>query len=175
MPTQVKFNCAHCGKVSQKYVGHVNRARALGLNVYCNRTCAGFGRRKTDEEKKRLKAVYDKEYRTKNFERVKKVRADYFKRDYAANPEKYKRIRQVRMAAHVEYCRQAKYKAYKKEYDKKYRAKKEGGEFWESLLLVDEIQSLYNDAEIRQQNNLHNKSQKRKRKWKTQLSLQRTI
>lgn len=159
--------CNHCKKETDKPKGAVNRALKINAPLYCDKICAGLGRRdnKTIEEKKRLKAEYDKEFRKKNATEIKKRKHEYFKKTY--DPQKASVERKKRMPKHIEYCRQPKYKEWKKEYDLKYRAKKEFGEFWESAILINKIEAEYNQREVRQINNLHNKSQKRKRKWKT--------
>jgi len=70
------------------------------------------------------KARYDKEYRKKNRRRIKARAAAYFQRTY--DPVKAAKERKKRMPYHVEYCRQPWYRAYKREYDKKRRARKFG-------------------------------------------------
>lgn len=140
----------------------------MGLSLYCNRVCAGIGRRsnKTPDQLKKEKAAYDKLHRKK--EHVKAKKAEYFKKDYKANPDKYKKERQRRMAAHVEYCRRPEYKEYKKQYDKKYRAIERYGEYADAFLITEEIFSLIpNREELKYEQGVRNKSQIRKRKWKT--------
>ena len=73
------------------------------------------------------KAAYDKIYREKNKELIKEKKRAYNKTK--AGREMQKRSRDKRKQQHLEYCRTDKYKAYKKEYDKKYLAKKKYGEF----------------------------------------------
>lgn len=70
------------------------------------------------------------------------------------------------MHRHVEYCRSPEYRAWKKQYDQKYCAQKKYGEFWESAILLRKLEGEYNQEEVRQINNLHNKTQKRKRQWR---------
>lgn len=105
----MKIICATCGKESEKSTGDYNWSVRRGLKLYCNRTCAGIGRRtlhlKTPEQLKAEKAEYDREYRKKNAERLKIEKAEWFKKDYYANLEKYRKQRQQRMPYHVEYCR----------------------------------------------------------------------
>lgn len=159
--------CECCKKKADLPTGKVNRAKKDGYKIYCSRECSSEARRfhRSVEEKKRLKAEYDKQFRKKNAEVIKKRKHEYFKKTY--DPQKAAIERKKRMPKHIEYCRQPKYKEYKKQYDVKYRAKKEFGEFWESAILINQIEAEYNQQEVRQINNLHNKSQKRKRKWKT--------
>ena len=161
--TLVPITCPHCGKEAQKRLGHVNRAKKIGAPTYCSKLCSGLARKieRTDEEKKAIKAAYDVQYRRRDYVKVKKQA--YFKRTY--DPQKQAAINKARMPKHVEYCRRPQYKAYKKQYDEQHRAKKDFGEFWESALLVKQIEKQYDDKEVRQSNQLHNKSQKRKRQW----------
>lgn len=165
----MKVVCSHCQTETEKPTGAVNRALKSGLPIYCNRTCAGLARRigRSIEEKKQLKFEYDKKYREQNKEQLKVKKNEYHKKTY--DPEKASVKRKANMHKHIEIMRRPKWVAYKQQYDKKYLAKKKYGEFWESAILINEIQSLYDDKEIRQINNLHNKSQKRKRKWQQKI------
>lgn len=162
----ITCNCHHCNKEILKEAGHVNRANSLGMGLYCNKTCFGLANRnnKTIEQKKAEKKIYDEKYREHNFKKIKAKKHAYFKRTY--DKEKAAIVRKQRSSYHAEYCRRPDYREWKKQYDAVYRAKKEGGEFWESLIIINMIQKEYDDKMVRQQNNLHNKSQKRKRLWK---------
>lgn len=110
------IKCAYCGNENDFPTGKVNRARNNGLNIYCDRKCAGLGRRtnKTIQQKKEEKRIYDNAYRLRNSEKIKIKKSEYFKRDYAKNPEKYKEFRIKRMPKHLEYCRNEKYKNKKR-------------------------------------------------------------
>lgn len=162
--------CPYCREKADKSSGHVTRSIKLGRLIYCNRICAGLGRRSnlTIDEKKQLKSEYDRKYRELNQELLKPKKSEYHKKTY--DPIKAAIIRKEHMPKHVEYCRQPEYRKKKKDYDKIRVAKLHYGEFWESHLLITEIQKEYNDDEVRQENNLHNKSQKRKKEWKTQTN-----
>jgi hypothetical protein len=166
------MTCNYCKKELIKTKSAINRALIINAPLYCNKTCSGLAKRlnRTTEEKKALKSIYDKNFRKINAEKIKKSKHDYYKNTY--DPIKASIDRKKRSNEHLEYCRQPKYKVYKKEYDKKYLAKKLFGEFWESALLIRDIEYEYNQQEVRQINNLHNKSQKRKRLWK---NLQRLV
>lgn len=91
----------------------------------------------SDAEKKRRKALYDKEYRKQNFERIRARNAAYFQRTY--DPVKAARERKKRMSNHVKYCRQPWYRAYKRDYDRRRRASEFGAfaEAYKVLLLLD--------------------------------------
>lgn len=162
----MKHLCGYCGEECDKDQSQINRALSKGLNLYCNLQCAGKGRRKnlTPEQKKQLKKEYDEKYRGKNKELLKVKKHEYFIRTY--DPVKAAIERKARYQSHLEYLRTPEYRAWKAEYDKRYLAKKKYGEFWESALLINKIEGLYNQEEIRQINNLHNKSQKRRRQWR---------
>jgi hypothetical protein len=131
----MKYRCAHCGKINDKWAGHVNRARAQGLNLYCNRRCSGLGRRsgKTVAQKKEEKRLYDIQHREKNRERILARKREYHKHTY--DPVKAAEYRQTRMPYHVEYCRRPEYRAKKQTYDRKRRAA-EYGEFAEAFQLT---------------------------------------
>lgn len=172
----MKFNCAYCGNESEKPAGHYNRSVSIGAPVYCGRTCAGLGRRnnKTIEQKKADKAEYDKKFRKEYTEEIKQKKAEAFKKWYyeGGGQEIERERRKLKMPKHVEYCRQPKYKEYKKQYDEKYHAKKQYGEFAEAAIalfkLEDELERKNPEMlAIKFQNNTLNKSQKRKRKWQS--------
>lgn len=89
---------------------------------------------------KKAKAEYDRKYRKKNRTRIKAEKAAYFQRTY--DPIKAAKERKKKMPAHLEYCRQPWYKAWKKKYDQKRRDAK-FGDFKDThavlLALVNEI------------------------------------
>lgn len=120
----------------------------------------------SDKEKKRLKAEYDREYRSKNRTIIKKKKAAYFQLTY--NPARAAIERKKTMPRHVEYCRQPKYKEYKKNYDEQHRAKKWYGEFFESAIVLKNVKKEIDNFRAKQDNNLINKSQTRRRKWQSQ-------
>jgi hypothetical protein len=156
----VKIVCAHCGKASEKANGAVNLARRIGARLFCNSACAGLARRKgkTKAQKVAEKRLYDQAYRAKNLERLKAEKRAYFQRTY--DPVKAARQRKKRMHLHIEYCRQPRYKAWKREYDKNYRAKEYGPFADAYMLAIDlnrEIKSRASNYEIRLQNQTLNK------------------
>ncbi len=163
----MKFRCAHCGKTAAKPAGTVNRALAAGLRLFCDRKCAGLGRRKhkTHAQKIAEKRAYDQEYRRKNIVSIKAKKRAHFHATY--DPVKAAEYRKKRMPRHVEYCRQPKYKAWKSEYDKHLRARKNYGPFAEvAMLVIDlnrEIKGRATNHEIKWQNETANKRQFRRR------------
>lgn len=163
----MKFKCAHCGKTNDKPAGHVQRARARGLNLYCNRRCSGMGRRmgKTTAQKRLEKRLYDQKYRAKNLERIKANKKAHFQRTY--DPVKAAIERKKTMPRHVEYCRRPEYKKWKQGYDRKYRAKKDYGPFAEAAMtLADlnlDIKGRMDRHEVKYQNGGTNKAQRRRR------------
>jgi len=161
------MNCSYCGALLNKRNSEINRAKKKGLNLYCNRECFALSHRKnkTEEQKKKEKREYDKAYREKNKRLIKAKKSEYFKKDYAKNPDKYKKRRKEGYGYHAEYINTPEYKAYKKNYDKKHRAEKKYGEFWESSILLNEIEKQIPNREVKQQKGLINKSQKRKRNY----------
>lgn len=167
----MQAKCDYCGKTIHKYAGHINRAKKMGAGIYCDRKCAGLRRRtnETLEEKKVHKQWYDlfiRESMTEDEKIYKSFNAlVLFHLDYQANPEKYRQERQRKMPAHVEYCRQPKYKKYKKEYDLNYRAKKDYGEFAEAAVVLFKLEDAIDVRLAKKENGLINKSQKRKRVW----------
>jgi hypothetical protein len=169
--------CQQCGKQHEKSTSHYNRAKKLGLNLFCSLQCAGKFKKlnKSIEQKKLEKRLYDMEYRKKNAEILRIKKHEYNKKDYASRPEHYKKLRKKKQARHNEYCRQEWYKKYKSEYDKKYLAQKKYGELWESAILINQIDKEIlkhtTKYEIRFKNNTLNKAQKRRRNGNTKCSI----
>lgn len=158
--------CAHCHKPSLKERGDINRARKAGLALYCNRVCAGLARRdgKTKAQRVEEKRLYDIEYRRKNRAILKAKKAAAYQQN--RDPEKERAYRKAHMGRHLEYCRRPEYRAYKKEYDKYYRAK-EFGPFAEAYMLtIDlnrEIKGRMTNEQIAHANGTQNKTQRRRR------------
>lgn len=157
------IHCPVCGCKKEKRIGDVNKAKKKGAPIYCSQKCAGIARRKTKDEKKRIKAEYDRQYRLNNHDKIKAKKHEYFKKTY--DPKQAAIERKKRMPKHVEYCRRPEYRAYKKQYDAQYRDKKLYGEFAECFRLILDIEKFYEQEQVRQINNLHNKAQKRKKQW----------
>jgi hypothetical protein len=162
----MKIKCAHCKKISDKPSGAVNRANAINAPLFCDRRCAGLSRRKNKTKAQRIeeKRVYDAEYRRKNSAMLKTKKAAWHKASY--DPETARIERKKRMAFHVEYCRRPSYKLWKREYDRRYRAKEYGpfaDAYQLSIELNREIKARMTNYEIRQQNETFGKAQKRAR------------
>jgi hypothetical protein len=162
----MKIKCPHCGKVSDKPAGAVNRARADGLRIFCNRRCAGLARRKhkTKAQKVAEKRAYDVEYRRKNLVMIKARKKEYFQRTY--DPASAAIERKKRMKFHVEYCRQPSYKLWKKEYDRRRRDAEYGPWADAASLTIDlnrEIKERASNEQIRWENKTANKVQFRRR------------
>lgn len=166
MPCRI---CPFCGVEFMATASASNRADKAGAPLHCSRKCSGLGRRKnkTDDEKRAEKAAYDKARRLELADVIKAQKAA----SYRKNKDRVKEaeVRKRRMPKHVEYCRRPEYVAWKREYDKVFRAKKEHGEFWEAAILALEIRrtclELSDDTEIRRQKNTLNKHQQRRRDY----------
>lgn len=85
-----------------------------------------------------IKRLYDQDYRKRNAYKIKKKKAEYFKATY--DPVEAAKKRKERMPYHIAYCQSQEYKAWKREYDMRYRYQKLYGEFWEVMQLVTKIQ-----------------------------------
>ncbi len=169
--------CSVCGVSYQKKASAYNRAIKSGLNIFCSRACVGLSKRTSLEDKKAKKAAYDKKiYHTP--ERTE-ARKRYFQKSYKANPEKYRELRKARYSKHLEYLNTPEYKAWKKEYDKKYIANKNYGVFSEAAIILIELESFLKQNmpdEMKFQMGITNKTQKRKRLWqRTNKNLRQQI
>lgn len=157
--------CAYCNKEVEKFLSHVNRALKSGNNIYCDRKCSGLGRRLnlSIKQKKEIKRIYDIEYRKNNAEIIK-----IKQREYNSSPSgraMQKRHRLKTNDYRKEYISTPKYREWKKNYDKIFRAKQQYGEFFEAELILRDIENEIDNREVKQQLNLHNKSIKRKREY----------
>lgn len=148
----------------------IGRARRSNAPLYCGRDCAGIARRREalpDAERRAAKAEYDRDYRTRNRATRKAQKAEYFRLTY--DPAMAREERKKTMPRHIEYCRQPKYKAYKVQYDRTYRAKQDFGDYWECAILISdldaEIGARITRNEIYAQNGTLNKSLRRKRDY----------
>ncbi len=164
------ITCHHCRKRAKRRAIDVARARKAGLNIYCNRRCAGLGRRcgKTKAQRVKEKAVYDAQYREKNRAMLKAKKAAYFQKTY--DPVAAAVVRKRNMPRHVAYCRRPEYRKKKSIYDKQHRAKKFFGAFAEVAMLTSdlthEIKQRMSRHEIKYQNGCTNKTQRRDRQAK---------
>lgn len=163
--------------MSAKSAGYINRSRAAGLNLYCDRECSDLRRRngKSKAQKRSEKRLYDIEYRAKNFAMLKVKKHEHFKRTY--DPEKARIERKKRSKAHVEYCRRPEYRKWKQTYDRKHLAKKVYGPFAEAAMLVadlnKEIKVRMTNAEIKWKNGSANKAQFRRRDAKEETRIRK--
>lgn len=133
------LTCAHCNKPHGKCTGAINHAIKTGSPLYCNRTCAGLGRRKhkTQEQKIEEKRLYDIAYRERNLQKIKDRKVAYFRATY--DPVKAAIQRQKTMPRHVAYCRRPEYKQYKSEFDRDKRAS-EYADFAETYRLLLDLE-----------------------------------
>lgn len=109
-------------------------------------------------------------YRAREAEKLKAKKAAYYQR--TADREKEREARKRRMPKHVEYCRRPEYREWKQKYDRKYRARKEFGDFGEASIvlndLIAEINSRATRTEIYRQNGTLNKWIARRRDYERQ-------
>jgi hypothetical protein len=166
MRKQAHFTCAWCGALSWTAQGAFTRDRKISAPLYCDRECAGMGRRKdkTAAQLKEEKRLYDVAYRAKNAALLKKKKRRYHLATY--DPEKAAVVRKLNMPRHVDYCRRPEYRAWKKEYDQNLRAA-EYGPFAEAyrfaLILAREIRVRETATQVRIENDTINKAQERRR------------
>lgn len=146
---------------------------------FCDRKCMGDFRRIGKAEIKKRHAIYlkekmanDPEFRARRLARKKAYYKENFERHQALGQKK--RAQPGYYEKHNEYCRQPEYAKKKKIYDRKYKAAQSYGDLGEAqvalLELDDLIKSKMSDYEIRLQNGILNKAQKRKRAYETKRS-----
>ena len=117
-----------------------------------------------------MKAAYDARRRAELCDRLKAEKAAYHKRTY--DPAKAAEQRKARMPRHVEYCRRPEYRNWKVEYDRKYRAQKDFGDFAEVALVLRDIEAevgaRVTRTEVYRQNGTLNKWIQRRREYERQ-------
>lgn len=155
-----------CGFCKKSFQARSNR------DQYCDRTCAGLGRRKnrTNKEKKAIKKEYDKQYRKNNQELIKKKKAAYHQKTYSQEAAKEMRgtpkYQKYRKGYLKDYMTPEKVKE-KAEYDQERRAKLHYGEYWETSLALVQLQkvtrSKISPYESRKERGLLNKTTVRSR------------
>ncbi len=169
MAKTVTCTCPQCSGLFEANTSRFNRAQKDAAPLYCGKSCAGLARRTanppTEAERKEAKRLYDATRRIVKADEIKAKKRDYFKRTY--DPVKAAVERKANMHRHVEYCRRPEYKAWKRQYDNRYNAKKDFGEFAESALLLQDIEREINERatryEIYQINGTLNKALTRRR------------
>ena len=160
------MKCDYCCRTLDRRLAEIKRAMKIGAAIYCDRKCSGMARRipRTKAERVQAKRLYDAEYREKNRAMLKAKKRAHFERTY--DPVKAARERKKRMHLHVAYCRQPRYKAWKRTYDEQYRAR-EYGPFAEAYMLTvrlnREVKTRMSNYEIRLENQTLNKRQSRTR------------
>jgi hypothetical protein len=164
--------CDYCGSRLSRPNSAINRAIATGAKLYCDRVCSGMARRvaKTPEQKKAEKAKYDARRRTELADQIKAEKRRWYlaNRDRLLSEFAAKRAQPGYYDYHNTYCRQPRYVAEKREYDRRYRAAKQfGGEFADAFLLLQdiekEIEARASRYEIYLANGTINKAQTRRR------------
>lgn len=168
MPT---IQCKQCGKECHKNASAIGRAERIGAPLYCSRACAGLARRRkvqlSTEELRERKRLYDMERRARKHDEICAQKREYYYANRDRILAEHTVYRAKHMSRHVEYCRRPEYKAWKVEYDRRYRAQSDFGEFADAALLLGdidrEIGMRASDYEIRLMNGTINKAQTRRR------------
>lgn len=138
----VLVRCANCGGKKEKTISHYNRATKLGASLYCSSECYTDSKRlfRTDEQKKQIKAEYDREYRKKNRLRLKEKKAAYHRKTYTYEKgvEFRERFKNRVASYKKKYYAQPENKEHKRKYDRARRCKIKFGDFWEAgSILID--------------------------------------
>lgn len=122
MTTFISINCDGCNGRFEKDLRYYNRAIKLNAKMFCSRKCYEKTLLKDPIKKETERNIYIKNYRNANRESMKRKRHEYHKRVYGDE-----------------------IKIRGKKYLRKWRAKKEYGEFWESAIIIFDIYKLLRD------------------------------
>ncbi|MDE3023574.1 MAG: hypothetical protein KGI54_17275 [Pseudomonadota bacterium] len=165
----MKTVCCNCTCEFDILTGHYNRAKKLGMNVYCGRTCAGIAHRKDISERQRKadKAAYNKARREREHDRINAQKRERYHATKEYRADILRAHRKKRASKHAEYCRRYEYREYKKDYDRKRLAKKNYGEFAEAALICRKVEEILDQQatkyDRRLVNGTLNKAQSRRR------------
>ena len=175
----MKFTCEQCGREASQPTGAVNRARRKGMRLFCGRACAGKGKAALrvrplpgTPEFRTHKSAYDLARRTVKGDDIRaQKRAAYHARiatDEAVVRAEQKAQRELNHERHAAYCRTPEYRAWKSEYDRRYRPR-EFGEFAEAHMALVELQGEIDERITREEvyaaNGIVNKKQTRRREY----------
>lgn len=163
---KVMRNCMLCGYAFWRESGAVNRSERACLPLYCGKKCSGLARRKSLDEKKEAKRLYDIALRNgARREELLEKKRDAYRRSF--DPVKAAAVRKMRMPYHVAYCRQPAYRVRKRQYDETRRDRLTYGDFSEAAKLLrsvkEEVAKRATRTEIAIANGTLNKAQERKR------------
>jgi hypothetical protein len=174
---QATFACVRCGGPGHRRTGDVNRAKRLGLPLYCSRACSGPGagetRRKNPPRESPAgiahKAAYDKARRDALGETLRASKREAYHRLVATRGgevrAKQKAYRDANVDYHNEYCRRPEYREKKHTYDVR---RHWAGDEWADAAVVmrvveDEIDKRATKGQIAEQKGTVNKCQTRRR------------
>lgn len=158
-----------------KETGLINRASKIGAPLYCNRECAGAGRRvfRTASERQAAKAEYDRQRRVERGEEIRRQKREAYHASLATDAESVRQrqraYRQANMARHVEYCRRPEYREQKQVYDQRRRDQQCFGDFAEAAAVLRDLETEISRRatryEIYSENGTLNKALQRKRDY----------
>ncbi len=150
MPTMVALACPQCDALFQRAAGTVRYRRKKDPDAvfFCSRDCGAVFFRKppvSPEEKRRLKAEYDRQRRTKLGDDLRASKRRAYYRDHSANLQRQRKRREdPATKARERACQDRiqgteEYRAHKREYDRWYRARKTYGDEWAecAILLIE--------------------------------------
>ncbi len=92
--------------------------------------------------KKETKRLYDIKYRRDNKSKIAALKKENYEKNKATRKEQHKeyRNRPENVLRHNEYCRSQEYWNKKRLWDTVYRAMNNYGEFWESAILINQLE-----------------------------------
>lgn len=170
------IQCAHCGNNVEKETSAVNRARKVGMALYCGKVCSSDARRISTEEKTARRVEYDRQRREGSLREalLQQKKAHYMahaqeilaaqKAARESDPELKKRRRDCQRRC----MERLEWKEHKRAYDRQYRAEREFGEMAPAYLLLLELEKEVERQEpdwvdLQRQKGTLNKSQRRRR------------
>lgn len=137
---KVKTNCFHCGQTVYRYPSEMKATKKRNGKVFCNLKCLGAHRDKGAEHRRAYHKAYKKKWDAENRDRI--------------NAQKRKRYRES-----------PEIRANKKRADRLRWLRNEYGGFWESALILQDIQrsSEITEYKVEKRNKKVSKTQERKR------------
>ena len=173
-----------CLRTFDKPRNYYSRTEVRGGGHYCGKPCSQtarrvFGPEMSDDMKRARKATYDREYQSKNRDRLRAEKRAYYQANkaqlYAKHSARMKSdpvYRNKYKAAQARCQARPEWKARKAKYDRRYRAEREYGEWADAYLTLLDLDEEVEAAEPSfvalaiAKGNL-NKKQTRRREWES--------
>lgn len=134
----IRIECNYCKKTIIKPAWKIRQSKKQGRNIYCSKICSSNGQKFTKEHKAELYRQRSAKWRRENPQRYRDTRLAW----RLNNKEKINsRIREKRR-------NNQDFREKLNIADKKHRAKKQYGVFWECKFLIDQLNQIIKERTL---------------------------